>query len=287
MFLRVVTVAVLLFAGAADLNVQRGSTRKNGSVAGRIIHADGAAAEGARVAVYAIRDGAPAAILGTAVSEHDGRYEVTGLPAGEFAVGVAPQRVRGFGSDSRRLTTKPVETLSPGTTDGTNAWPVAVFESVATEGIDIWLEPEARRYSISGRIFWPEHLTVENVVIEYGGPDVHSGIWYVHDPGGLFTVEGASRGTYVLFARAETASGPLVGVAATDVATDSVQDVRLALRPPGSIEGRVVVEGRSSPDFSSLRLTPTQHRGRHRQRTVAEPKAKIRHPACCSCGDIL
>ena len=261
MVFRAVTVAVLLSICAGEALAQRGAraTRKSASIAGRVIHADGAAAEGARVAVYAMREGAPAAIIGTAVSGYDGRYEVAGLPAGEFVVGVTPQRIRGFGGNSRRLTSKPAETLYPGTTDRLKAQPIAVFDGVATEGIDIWLEPAAQRYSISGRVFWPDAIEVENVVIEFGGPDdVHSGVWYVHDPGGLFTVEGASRGTYVLLARGETAKGPLIGIAATDVSTDSVQDIRLALRPPGSIEGRVVVDGRTGVDVSSLRLSATQ-----------------------------
>ena len=235
------------------------ASRKTGSIAGRIIHADGAAAEGARVAVYAVRDGSPASVVGTATSAYDGRYEVGGLPAGQFVVGVTPQRIRGYGGDSRRLTTPPVETLYPGTTDRTKAQPILVFDGTPTEGIDVWLEPSAQRYSISGRVYWPDGLAVQNVVIEYGGPDaVHHGIWYVSDPGGLFTVEGASRGTYVLLARAETANGPLVGIAATDVSNDSVQDVRITLREPGSIEGRVVIEGASGPDVSTLHLIPTE-----------------------------
>lgn len=233
--------------------------RKNGSIAGRVIDADGAAAEGARVAIYAVREGAPAAVVGTAISSYDGRYEVTGLPAGQFVVGVTPQRIRGFGGVSRRLTTPPVETLYPGTTDRMKAQAIAVFDGLPTEGIDVWLEPAAQRYSISGRVLWPDGVSVENVVIEYGGPaGVHRGIWYVSDPGGLFTVEGASHGTYVLLARGESSKGPLVGIAATDVSNDSVLDVRITLRQPGSIEGRVVIEGAAGPDPSALRLIPTQ-----------------------------
>ena len=117
MVLRGVLGVVLAGASAAVAIAQRAATRRTASVAGRIIHADGAAAEGARVAVYAMRQGAPASVVGTATSAHDGRYEVAGLPAGEFAIGVIPQRIRGFGGDSRRLTSKPVETLYPGTTD--------------------------------------------------------------------------------------------------------------------------------------------------------------------------
>jgi hypothetical protein len=231
---------------------------RNGSIAGRVIHADGTAAEGARIAVYAMREGAPAAIVATATSAYDGRYQVNNLPAGPFAVGVTPQRIRGFGGDSRRLTSPAVETFYPGTIDRLNAEPVEVFDGTATEGIDVWVEPAARRYSISGRAFWPEGAGIERVVIEYGGSSVHPGIWYLDDPGGLFTIEGASRGTYVLLARAETSNGPLMGIAATNVANDSVHDVRLTLREPGHLEGRLIVEGTAGPEPSTLRLTPVQ-----------------------------
>ena len=235
------------------------AVRKSASIAGRVIHSDGTTAEGARIAVYAVREGAPAAVVGTATSTYDGRYEVTGLPAGLFVVGATPQRIRSFGGDSRRLAAPAMETLYPGTTDRMKAQPIVVFDGTPTEGIDIFLEPAAQRYSISGRVSWPDGAAIERFVIEYGGPgNVHHGVWYVTDPGGLFTVEGASRGTYVLLARAETPSGPLIGIASTDVFNDSVQDVRISLRQPGIIEGRLVIEGASGPDPATLRLTPMQ-----------------------------
>jgi len=261
MVFRAVIAALLITTVVGDTSSQTRPRTSKGtaSIAGRVIDPDGAAAEGARVAVYAVRDGAPAGIVATGTSSYDGRYEIGGLPAGEFVVGVTPQRVRGFGGDSRRLSTAPIETLYPGTTDRMEAEPIVVFPGVATEGIDIWLEPAARRYSISGRLLWPEGVDVENVVIEYGGPEgVRHGVWYVPDAGGLFTVEGVSRGTYVLLAHAETAKGPLMGLASTNVANDAVHDVQLTLRQPGSIEGRVVVEGAGGPDPASLRVVPTQ-----------------------------
>ena len=39
---------------------------------------------------------------------------------------------------------------------------------------------------------------------------------------------------------------------------DSVQDVRVTLRQPGTIEGRLVIEGAGGPDPASLLLTPMQ-----------------------------
>ena len=54
MVFRAVTLVVLLVLCATDVRAQRGlrPNRTSGSIAGRIIHSDGAAAEGARVAVY-------------------------------------------------------------------------------------------------------------------------------------------------------------------------------------------------------------------------------------------
>jgi hypothetical protein len=232
---------------------------KTASIAGRVIHPDGAAADGARVAVYAVREGAAAAIVATTTSRYDGRYEVQGLPAGTFMVGVTPRNSGGFGGDLKRRPAMPVETFYPGTAERDRADPVTAFEGVPVEGIDVWLAPAPQRFTISGRIFWPEGAAVENVVIEYGGADgIRRGLWYVDDPGGLFTIAGAAQGTYVLLVRADTAAGPLIGLASTDVAVGPVEDVRVVLRAPGAIEGRVVVDATSGVHASAFSVSPTQ-----------------------------
>jgi hypothetical protein len=255
----VVCLLVLTIEGplaSAQTAVAR-RTRGAASIAGRIIHADGTAAEGARVAVYAVREGAAAGIAGTAMSAYDGRYEITGLPAGRFIVGVTPLKAGGFGGDTTRPRATPPETLYPGVTDRSRAQPITVFDGVAAEGIDVWLAPAPQRFSISGRVFWPAGVEVTNVVIEYGGPDaMRRGIWYVSDPGGLFTLEGIAQGTYALLARADTSSGALLGLASTDVTLGPVEDVRLTLRTPGSIEGRVVIEGGAKLPLNTLRISP-------------------------------
>jgi hypothetical protein len=233
-------------------------TRGSASIAGRIIHADGTAAEGARIAVYAVREGAAASIAGTATSAYDGRYEVNGLPGGQFIVGVTPLKAGGFGGDTTRPRTTPVETLYPGVADRSRAQPITVFDGVAAEGIDVWLAPAPQRFSISGRVFWPSGAEVTTLAIEYGSPDaLRRGIWYVSDPGGLFTLEGIAQGTYALLARADTPSGPLLGLASTDVTLGPVEDVRLTLRTPGSIEGRVIIEGGAKLPLNTLRISPS------------------------------
>jgi hypothetical protein len=251
---------LLVVYGSASAQNRASSAARNrptASIAGRIIHTDGAAAEGARVVVYAMVEGAPAAMVAMTISAHDGRYEVTGIPAGEFTVGVTSQRAGGFGGDSSRPRTVPVETLYPGVIDRDRAQAITVFEGIPVEGIDVWLTPAPQRFALSGRISWPDGVEVDDLVIEYGGPNaIRRGIWYVSDPGGLFTVEGVAQGTYVLLARGETRDGPLLGLVSTDVALGSVEDIRVTLRTPGAIEGRIVIDGNVTPPLTDLRVTP-------------------------------
>lgn len=251
-------IAAHLAAQAPAAPANPGAARRTASVAGRVIQTNGMAARNARIAIYAVREGAPAAVVGTATSSYDGRYEVTGLPAGTFLVGVTAQQVSGFGG-AQRPATAPIETFYPGVAVRSEAQPITVFEGVAAEGIDVWLAPAPQRFNISGRIFWPDDVELENLAIEYGGPGIlRRGLWYVSDPGGLFTIEGVSQGTYVLLARADTAAGPLIGLASTDVTLGSVEDVRLTLRAPGSIEGRIVVDGAGPATLADARVSPVQ-----------------------------
>ena len=266
MRIRAYLLVVLLTACVfTELFAQNGAPRANGgprrtaSIAGRVIHPEGAAADSARVAVYAVREGAAAGIVGTAISSYDGRYEVTGLPPGTFMVGVTPRKASGFGGDLKRAPVSAIETFYPGVIERDRAQAVTVFEGVPVEGIDVWLAPAAQRFSIGGRVFWPEGSGVENVVIEYGGPEaVRRGIWHVNDPGGMFTIDGVAQGTYVLLARAETPAGPLMGIASTDVSIVAVEDMRLTLRAPGTIDGRIVIDGAGTVPLSSLRVSPVQ-----------------------------
>ena len=214
--------------------------RKTGSIAGRISQPDSTPETGAHVvAAVRQRDGSLAPV-GSTMAAWDGRYEIGNLPPGDYLVLAEP----GPHAKVERLNRHvppPIATLYPGVPAGQPGRPVRVFEGVATEGIDIWLAPAAQRYSVSGRMSWPEGVTVENLTLEYGGiGDVRSGIWEVYDPGGLFTIEGLSAGTHVLVARAESSAGPLGGIVATEVGPASVEEVRLPLGKPGSVSGRVV-----------------------------------------------
>ena len=200
---------------------------RSGSIAGRIITPEGAAAPD--VDVFAAPRDQPRSVMARTRSAWDGRYELSGLPPGEFLVGAS--------------TDPALVSLYPGVGEPQRATPVTIFDGVPAEGIDIWLLPAPRRFNVSGRVTGPQGRGVRDVDIEYGSPGgTQASLWSVHQPDGFFLIEGVSSGPLVLLARAETADGPLMGVASTDVSVGSIEDVRLLLGTPGRVDGRVVAE---------------------------------------------
>ena len=186
-------------------------------------------------------------------SEWDGRYEIANLPPGEYLVVVQPvpslDRERALANAERRAPEAPVSTrpsfdptLYPGVSQADRADTVTLLEGISAEGIDVWLTP-AERFSVSGRVLWPDGLAVENIAIEYSGLSAErSGLWTVSDPGGLFTITGVPAGTLVLLARGDSDRGPLTGAASTKLSVGPVEDLRITLDKPGTVEGRVIYE---------------------------------------------
>lgn len=244
-----------LAEGAQVLDVQV-VLQRMASIAGRVIRPDGSAAPDVRVQV-AIRSGTGRRPLIEAVttSQFDGRYEITGLPPGEYLVGAAnvpmpTRRAVEATETTREEMNRAVAAAAashwswyPGVPDSEPGNTITVLEGVNVEGIDIWLTP-SQRFFVSGRVFWPVGVSVESVSIDYGDPGgTRSGLWLVADPGGLFTLSGIAPGALTMLVRAETDQGMLMGIATTEVAVDSVEDVRIIVDRPGLISGRIVYEG--------------------------------------------
>lgn len=217
------------------------STQQGATIAGRISHADGTPAAEAPVFAATVERGGRLREVARTRSEWDGQYRLRGVLPGRYVIGAS-------------LNEKAPATYYPGAHLADPWRSVTVVERVPVEGIDIWLGPFARRYTVSGRVYWPDGHQIDNLSIEYGAPaNPHMGIWYVFDPGGLFTIEGAPGGAMVLLARADTATGPLIGMSSTDVA-GHVEDVRIDLERPGTLAGRVVFDGPRPPGELRVRL---------------------------------
>ena len=242
---------------ALDLQVV---LHRSASIAGRIIRPDGSAAPNVQVQA-AIRSstGRMPLLDAQTTSQSDGRYEITELPPGEYLVGamnVAMPTRLGFDAarvdetERRAAGAAAVAAAStahfswyPGVAESEPGSAVTLLEGVNAEGIDVWLTP-SQRFSVSGRVFWPVGVSIESLVIDYGDPaGTRSGMWFVSDPGGLFTLTGIAPGALTMLVRADSDQGPLIGIASTEVTVDSVEDIRVVVDRPGLIAGRVVYEG--------------------------------------------
>ena len=249
------------------------------SISGRIIRPDGSAAPDVQVMAARGQGTSREMLYETETwSVWDGRYEITGLPPGEYLIGALPgwkplerppspdsEAARASGLASLATEVKPMTrtqppewTWYPGVKATEPGEAVTLLEGVPAEGIDIWLTP-AQRFNVSGRVFWPVGVAVENITIDYGDPSgTRSGVWVVSDPGGLFTLTGNPPGPLVLLARANTDQGPLVGIASTEVTVDAVEDVEIVVDRPGTVEGRVTYSDEVAPNARPRTIALTQ-----------------------------
>ena len=246
---------IALLCGCLVLPAWAQTTRPDrpGSIAGRVLRPDGLPQPDAEVvAVTRGKNGQLRLSPWRARSAFDGQYAITGLPAGRYLV-----LVRIVGADAP-VEGRPHATLFPGVPTTEPGTAVDVFAGVPAEGVDIWLQPAPRRFQVNGRVVDPGGRSMENVAIEFGQARSRAdNIWTVTDPGGLFTLDRVPPGTVVLRARADSPAGPLVGVASVVLAVESAQDLRIEVRPPGHVRGRLVAPGGALPAGLRVSLRPT------------------------------
>ena len=220
-----------------------------GSIAGRVLRPDGIPQPDADV-VTAARgaDGRLRLLPWRARTRFDGRYDIHAVPPGRYLVLVPV-----VGGDAP-MPGRPSPTLFPGVSDTEPGTPVEVFPGVPVEGVDIWLLPSPRRFHVSGRVVDHEGNPVDDVSIEFGRPRSRAdSVWTVTEPGGLFALSGIPPGPLVLRARA----GPLIGIASTELAIESAQDLRIVVREPSRVRGQVrAPAGAALPPGVRVALVP-------------------------------
>ena len=248
-------LSVLLLCGvlASPAWAQTPLGDRAGSIAGRVLRPDGLPQPDAEV-VAASRgtDGRLRLSSWRARTAFDGQYAIAGLPAGRYLV-----LVRVVGADAAG-DGRPEATLFPGVPVTEPGTAVEVFSGVPVRGIDIWLQPSPRRFQVAGRVVDARGRPLDNIAIEFGQARSRAdNVWTLTDPGGLFTLERVAPGPIVLRARADSPDGPVVGVAAVVLAVESAQDLRIDVREPGKVLGRIVATGGALPPGLRVALVPT------------------------------
>ena len=182
----------------------------------------------------------------------DGRYEIVGVPPGRYLV-----LVRAIGADAA-AEGRPDATLFPGVPTSEPGALVDVLSGLSSEGIDVWLVPGPRRFSVSGRVFRAGGSTFDSLAIEMGRPGARaSDVWTADDAGGLFAIDPAPPGPLVLRARAVVDGQVLTGVVTTTVVVGPVEDVRITLQDLLEVSGRIrATGGRGLPAELSVSLVP-------------------------------
>ena len=250
-----IRLSVLLLCGclAAPAWAQTARPERLGSIAGRVLRPDGLPQPDAEVvAATRGRDGRLRLTSWRARTAFDGQYTISGVPAGRYLV-----LVRVVGADSAG-DGRPEATLFPGVPVTDPGTAVDVFDGVPVAGVDIWLQPSPRRFQVSGRVVDSKGRPLENVAIEFGHARTRAdNVWTLTDPGGLFTLDRVAPGSIVLRARGDSPDGPLVGVAAVVLAVESTQDLRIEMREPGRVRGRIVAPGGVLPPGLRVSLVPT------------------------------
>lgn len=255
-FLAATACATILILGGL-LRAQSGPATTvappSGQVAGRVVRPDGLPQPDAQV-VLARRgpSGALRQLSWRAKTGFDGRYEIVDVPPGRYLILVRP-----IGADVA-ADGRPGATLFPGVTTSEPGTLVDVLPGLSAEGIDVWLVPSPRRFSVSGRVFRPGGTTFDSLAIEMGRPGAKAtDVWTADDAGGLFTIDPAPPGPLVLRARAVVDGAVLTGLVTTTIAVGPVEDVRISVGGLLEVSGRVTARGgRRVPAGLSVSLVP-------------------------------
>jgi hypothetical protein len=252
------TVCAIVLALGGPVRAQSRSVRTPvtsppGQVAGRVVRPDGLPQPDAQV-VLAQRGpaGALRQLPWRARTAFDGRYEIAGVPPGRYLV-----LVRAIGADAA-AEGRPDATLFPGVPTSEPGALVDVLPGLSAEGIDVWLVPGPRRFSVSGRVFRAGGTTFDSLAIEMGRPGARAtDVWTADDAAGLFTIDPAPPGPLVLRARAVVDGRVLTGVVTTTVVVGPVEDVRITLQDLLDVAGRIrATGGRGLPAGLSVSLVP-------------------------------
>ncbi len=183
------------------------------------------------------------------ITDDRGMYRVYGVPAGRYLVSVGTRH--GSTRGNRREYYK--ETFHPGVTDRAKAVSVEVKEGAETTGVDIIMGRPQKTYAITGRVVNPENRPLPGIglgVVAYsedGNSSTNTRGGARSDDKGVFRIEGALPGHYLIYPRNDPSSNSFGEPISFDVKNEDVSDLEIKMSRGGIISGVVVVEGVNDP----------------------------------------
>ena len=186
-----------------------------------------------------------------------GQFRLFGLNFGEYAVSAGySERDRASAIGSVRLSSNVsnpddgyATVFYGGTANMSEARLVHLAPGLDAGNLNIHLS-ERPRWKLRGRVV--PNIAGSNIVFAPKGSNLVDANYFVRpNANGQFEIRGVSPGSYVLTAMAEGLSSDVLPIS---VANNDVEGLTLSMASTIDIPGRVVLEGRSTSNFSGMRV---------------------------------
>jgi protocatechuate 3,4-dioxygenase beta subunit len=182
-----------------------------------------------------------------------GIYRIYGLPEGRYLVsaGHSPDGILSPVLNQSRYP----RTYHPDATDQSQAKAIEVGEGSEATGVDIVFGDAKKTYAIYGRVVLGEtgqpvtgvHLYFSLIAPEGRGVQSWSGPGEPTNAKGEFRLQGAAKGKYAVFARADQGDDFYSEPAYCDVIDGDVHGVEVRIKQGSTLSGLVVIEGTNDP----------------------------------------
>lgn len=214
------------------------SLTDNGRIGGRVTDADGKPVRGITVAVVPVAPEMRKQFEGTLfedglsrISDANGNYEIKGVPAGKYFVGVRLSEYLEPQSVDAAFPT----TYFPGVASESSAAPITVGKGKSVAGFDFKLQPRFAERLIKGQVFFADGRPAAKVRVKFIArtPDFKDDLENIlrADENGRFSVVGYENHAYLIGAFTDESDGnKFAGAIDVEIApNEKVEEIKLVL----------------------------------------------------------
>ncbi len=219
------------------------------TIRGRVFNADGRPQPDVELRVLAVTSERDYPGARSAMSNADGKFEITGVPAGKILLRAQP-RMSAEVTPTRRLRVHP-PAYFPGALDLKEAWPIDVKPGEIIE-LDFHI-PAVFIGSIRTAVTGPDGYSLDQLRVIR--PEANQ-IKNVRLDDGVGHVDDLREGRYIVVARGRS-RGSLLAASQIVQITGGEVSVALSLEPTARVNGRVIGDRGGLPPLDSARLVAT------------------------------